>query len=61
MRPANGDAPATGPTIDAGAVVQDLLPIFADAEVTVRVVEDDTVVGVVDRRAVMRALIEERT
>ena len=60
MRPANGDAPSTGPTIEATAIVQDLLPMFAEAEVTARVVDDGAVIGVVDRRAVMRALIEER-
>jgi glycine betaine/proline transport system ATP-binding protein len=60
MRPTNGEAPSSGPTIEASAVVQDLLPMFAEAEVTARVVDDGAVVGIVDRRAVMRALIEER-
>ena len=60
MRAANGDAPKDGATIAADAVVQDLIPVFAESDRPLRVVEGDRVVGVVDRSDVMRALVEER-
>jgi glycine betaine/proline transport system ATP-binding protein len=62
MRPVNGDAASTGadgPTVEAGTVLQELLPIVADADRTIRVVDDDVVVGVVDRGDVVRALVED--
>jgi glycine betaine/proline transport system ATP-binding protein len=60
MRSANGDAPDDGSTIEADAVVQDLIPVFAESDRTLRVVDGDRVVGVIDRGDVMRALVEER-
>ncbi len=60
MRAANGDAPKDGATIDADAVVQDLISVFAQTDRALRVVDGDRVVGVVDRSDVMRALVEER-
>jgi glycine betaine/proline transport system ATP-binding protein len=60
MRSANGDAPEDGSTIEADAVVQDLIPVFAESDRTLRVVDGDRVVGVIDRGDVMRALVEER-
>jgi glycine betaine/proline transport system ATP-binding protein len=60
MRPANGDAPADGPTVDAATVVQDLIPMVAHADPTIRVTDGGAVVGLVDRDAVMGALVEER-
>jgi glycine betaine/proline transport system ATP-binding protein len=59
MRPANGQAPADGPTVAPGTIVQDLISIVAETDRTIRVVDDDAVVGVVDRAAVMAALVEE--
>ena len=59
MRPVNGDG-GDGPTVPASTIVQDLLPLVADSDRTFRVVEGEQVLGVVDRRAVMSSLIEER-
>ncbi len=59
MRPANGQAPADGPTVAPGTIVQDLISIVAETDRTIRVVDDGAVVGVVDRAAVMAALVEE--
>lgn len=59
MTPVNGNAPADGPIVDAGTVVQDLIPMVADADRTIRVMDGGVVVGMVDRSAVMRALVEE--
>ena len=39
----------------AGTIVQDLIPMVADADRTIRVVDGDVVVGVVDRGSVMTA------
>jgi glycine betaine/proline transport system ATP-binding protein len=61
MRPTNGSAPGSGPTVASTTVVQDLIGMFADGDVTVRVLDGDDVVGIVDRRAVIGALLEERT
>jgi glycine betaine/proline transport system ATP-binding protein len=58
MRPANGGAPADGPTVAPGTIVQDLIAIVAETDRTIRVIEDGAVVGVVDRDAVMAALVE---
>ena len=59
MRPANGGAPTDGPTVEATTVVQDLIPMVAQADLTIRVTDGDVVVGLVDRTAVMSALVEE--
>jgi len=59
MRPANGQAPADGPTVAPGTIVQDLISIVAETDRTIRMVDDGAVVGVVDRAAVMAALVEE--
>ena len=58
MRPANGQAPADGPTV-ARDHRADLISIVAATDRTIRVVDDGAVVGVVDRAAVMAALVEE--
>ena len=60
MRPVNGNAPTDGPTVAPATILQDLIPMVADADRTIRVVDGDVVVGVVDRGSVMSALIEER-
>ena len=58
MRPANGQAPADGPTVAPETIVQDLIAIVAETDRTIRVIDDGAVVGVVDRDAVMAALVE---
>jgi glycine betaine/proline transport system ATP-binding protein len=58
MRPADGRT--DGPSVAPDTVVQELIPLFADDDVTIRVVDGEDVVGVVDRRAIMGALVEER-
>jgi glycine betaine/proline transport system ATP-binding protein len=60
MRPADGLGPSDGPTVSANTVVQELLPLVVRSDDVVRVVDGDSVIGVVDRRAVMASLIEER-
>jgi glycine betaine/proline transport system ATP-binding protein len=59
MRPTNDRAPADGPTVAPGTTLQDLISIAAQTDRTIRVVEDGAVLGVVDRDAVMAALVEE--
>ena len=61
MRPVNGDGSslADGPAVHGGTVLQELLPIVADADRTIRVTEGEVVVGVVDRGDVVRALVED--
>jgi len=60
MRPTNGKGPSDGPTVAAGTVVQELIPMVAEADRVIRVVDDGEVVGIIDRDAVMTALVEER-
>ena len=57
--PGERSAPADGPTVAPGTIVQDLISIVAETDRTIRVVDDGAVVGVVDRAAVMAALVEE--
>jgi glycine betaine/proline transport system ATP-binding protein len=59
MRPANGEAVSEGPTVTPDTIVQDLISIVAEADRTIRVVDDGAVLGVVDRATVMAALVEE--
>ena len=58
MQPVGGDGHGDGPTVAPETVVQDLLPLVADSDQVVRVMDGDDVVGLVDRRAVMASLIE---
>ena len=58
MRPADGEAPADGPTVAPETIVQDLIAIVAETDRTIRVVDDGAVVGVVAREAVLAALVE---
>ena len=60
MKPVNGHGSADGPTVTPTTVVQELIPMVADADRTIRVVDGEALVGLVDRNAVMAALIEER-
>jgi glycine betaine/proline transport system ATP-binding protein len=59
MRPPEGDGAGDGPTVAPDTVVQDLLPLVAEGDRVVRVVDDGALVGLVDRRAVMASLIED--
>ena len=59
MRAVNGGAPTDGPSVRGDTLVQELIPMVAEADRTIRVVEGDVVVGVIDRGAVMKALVEE--
>jgi glycine betaine/proline transport system ATP-binding protein len=60
MRPLDGGTVADGPAVQATTIVQDLLPLVARSEQELRVLEGESVIGLVDRDAVMASLIEER-
>jgi glycine betaine/proline transport system ATP-binding protein len=59
MKPVEGNS-GDGPVVAPTTVVQDLIPMVADGDRVIRVVEGETLLGVVDRAAVMGALIEAR-
>lgn len=61
MRPLDGEAGRDAPTVPADTIVQELLPLVAGSDAEIRVVDGERTVGVVDRRAVMSSLIEDRT
>jgi hypothetical protein len=46
--------------VSPDTLVQDLLPMVVDSELPLRVMDDEVVMGVVDRLAVMASLIEDR-
>lgn len=58
MRPVNGDGDYAG-DIPASTIVQDLLPLMVTSERPYRVVDGTTQVGVVDRTAVLTAMVED--
>jgi glycine betaine/proline transport system ATP-binding protein len=58
MRPVNGQPMSDGPSVAPSTVVQALIPMVADADRTIRVVDGQDLVGVIDRSAVMTALVE---
>jgi glycine betaine/proline transport system ATP-binding protein len=60
MRPFDGTTVADGPAVQATTIVQDLLPLVASSEQELRVLDGESVIGLVDRDAVMASLIEER-
>jgi glycine betaine/proline transport system ATP-binding protein len=60
MRPLDGATVADGPSVQATTIVQDLLPLVARSEQELRVLDGESVIGLVDRDAVMASLIEER-
>jgi glycine betaine/proline transport system ATP-binding protein len=49
-----------GPRLDVTTVVRDAVPVIAGSERPVCAVEDERVVGVVDRDAVLQAIAGER-
>ena len=61
MRPLDGETGDDAPTVAADTIVQELLPLVAGSDAEIRVVDGERTVGVVDRRAVMSSLIEDRT
>lgn len=56
MRPVSAQDDLSGPTVEAGAVVRDIVAMSAADERPLRVVRDGHVVGVVDRVAVLTVL-----
>jgi glycine betaine/proline transport system ATP-binding protein len=60
MSPPNGDA-SFGADIAPDTVVQDLIGHFASSDLPLRVTEGDEVIGVVDRAAVISALVEDES
>ncbi|MDH4113543.1 MAG: betaine/proline/choline family ABC transporter ATP-binding protein [Actinomycetota bacterium] len=60
MRPVNGHGSVDGPAVAPTTVVQELIPIVAEADRTIRVMDGEELVGLVDRSAVMAALVEDR-
>jgi glycine betaine/proline transport system ATP-binding protein len=57
---ADGAGPEYGGDVSPDTVVQDLLPLVVRSDRPLRVLEDGRMLGVVDRTAVMSALIETR-
>jgi glycine betaine/proline transport system ATP-binding protein len=55
----SGDGRTYGPDVEADTVVQALIPLVAHTDELLRVRDGGDVVGVVDRAAVMAALIED--
>ena len=58
MRPANGETDYAG-DIAAGTVVQDVLPLMVTSDRPYRVVDGTTQVGILDRTAVLTAMMED--
>jgi glycine betaine/proline transport system ATP-binding protein len=59
MRPLGPSEPLEGPRLDVTTIVRDVVPVLAGSERPVLAVENDEIVGVVDREAVLRAIAEE--
>jgi glycine betaine/proline transport system ATP-binding protein len=57
---AGGDGRQYAGDVDAGTVVQDLLPMVVKSDLPLRVVDGSKTIGIVDRTAVLEALLEER-
>jgi glycine betaine/proline transport system ATP-binding protein len=60
MRSTDGDGSGDGPAVTPETVLQEMIAVVADSDRTIRVIEDDRVIGLVDRAALMHALLEER-
>jgi glycine betaine/proline transport system ATP-binding protein len=58
MRPLDGEVPGGAATIAADTVVQELIPLMARDDELCCVVEGEQVIGVVDRQAVLSAMVE---
>jgi glycine betaine/proline transport system ATP-binding protein len=59
MQPVDGDVPSDGIRLDVRTTVRDAVPALAAGDRPVLAVEEDKVVGVVDRAAVLRAIAGE--
>ncbi len=60
MEPASGGNGQTyGSDISPDTVVQELLPLVVHSDLPLRVTEDDLTIGVVDRTAVLTAMLED--
>ena len=55
-----GGGDGYGGTVPVDTVVQELIPMVSASDLPLRVLDGEETVGVVDRTAVMSALIEER-
>jgi glycine betaine/proline transport system ATP-binding protein len=58
MRPLDGEAPGDAARIAADAVVQELIPLMARDDELCCVTEGEQVIGVIDRQAVLAAMVE---
>jgi hypothetical protein len=56
---AGGNGHTYGGDISADAVVQDLLPLVVHSDLPLRVLDGEQVVGLVDRTAVLTAMLED--
>jgi len=59
MAPASGGNGSYGSDISPETVVQDLLPLVVHSDLPLRVTEGDVTIGVVDRTAVLTAMLED--
>ncbi len=59
MRPAGPSEPLDGPRVDVATVVRDVVPVLAASARPVVAVENDEIVGIVDRDAVLHAIAGE--
>ena len=60
MSPASANGGTYAGEVAATTVLQDVLPLVANSDLPLRVVDGDRTIGVVDRTAVMTALLEDR-
>jgi glycine betaine/proline transport system ATP-binding protein len=59
MEPVGGDGRSYSSDISADTVIQELLPLVVHSDLPLRVIDGDRVVGVVDRTAVLTAMLED--
>ena len=59
MREAGPGDPVDGPRLDVGTTMRKAVPVLAASEKPVCCIEDEQIVGIVDRDAVLRAIAEE--
>lgn len=61
MKPAtSGDGQSFGGSVPVDTIVQELIAMVSGSDLPLRVLDGEETVGIVDRTAVMSALIEER-
>jgi glycine betaine/proline transport system ATP-binding protein len=59
MEPVSGNGQTYGSDISPDTIVQELLPLVVHSDLPLRVIEGDTTIGVVDRTAVLTAMLED--